>query len=439
MSKYKPIKDLNIRDDTFLLESIKKEAKRIKFIGEPARSLISELRNVELHLQTETLIKLWKRLIGDAIIFLKSKDDREKYHDRMTLGTEKLFKFLKEFQNFEPILYGAVPNYRDHIAHVFRVFLLGHHIITNAIGFARIDPKRKELPISPEEKEALWCISALTHDLGYSLQVIHHINQRVRSMLQQFGNIPVQELGYSYFTQFGNISEFGVRFLSSDVIQAEKGFSTHLQAKYYQKLLSALSNFNHGVISSIILMKDLVYFKESDYMLDTYKPLEKEDARQFLIRREILRTIASHSCVDIYYLGIKNFPFLLTLCDEMQEWGRPRLVDVTKRGGSRTELMIHRFDDKVADYEITFAFPIDYKPSDDERTNAGKEVEDYFKNKCKKWLNVLRSAVGGKQRDLKLNFTVEDRTGYSVKTYSLKHTNPADFKISPARIRRKIA
>ena len=425
MSEYKPIRELNISNDEYLLKLFKKEIKEMTFVRNPTRSMVKSLRNVELHMQTDRLISLWKGLVSDSIIFLKSRDVREKYHDTMTLGTEKLFKFLEEFQNFEPILYGAVPSYRDHIAHVFRVFLLGQKIIKSAIGFERIDPKNENLFITPEEKEAIWCISALSHDLGYSLEAIHDINQHVRSMLQQFGNIPVQELGYSYFTQFGNISEFAVRFLSSDVIEIDKGrFATHLQAKYYQKFLSALSNFNHGVISSTILMKDLVFFKESDFMLDDFKPLEAEDARQFLIRKEILRTIASHSCDDIYYLGIRNLPFLLTVCDEMQEWGRPRLVDITRRGGSRTELTINKFDDKLVDYKITFSFPDKYTPSKTERKNAGEEVKTYFNSKKEKWLNVLRSAVGGHQRDLKLCFAVEDKTSPEIKTYSLEHINP---------------
>lgn len=435
MSRHQPIKELNINDDTYLLKRIKKEVKNkeIQFIRKSTRELFSKLRNdIALHLQTDYLRKLWADLIGDAIIFLKSKDLREKYHDSMTLGTEELFNFLTEFQKFEPILYGAVPHYRDHIAHVFRVFLLGHCITKKAIGFERIILSNESLIVSPEEKEALWCISALTHDLGYSLEVIHHINRHVRDMLQQFGNIPVQELAYSYFTQFGTISEFAIRFLSSDIIRTEKDdFITHLQAKYYQKFVSALGNFNHGLMSSIILMKDLVYFKESDYMLDSFKPLKEEDARQFLIRREILRAIASHSCDDIYYLGIKNFPFLLTACDEMQEWGRPRLIDVTKRGGSRTELTINEFDDEMVDYKITFSFPNDTKPSDTERKYAGIEVKRYFKKKATKWLNVLRSAVGGTQRNLKLNFTVEDKTSPEVKTYFLKHINPAKVELYP--------
>lgn len=436
MSKYSSVKNLNIKDDTHLLNYIKRECKekRIEFMHDSTRECIAKLRDVDLHFQADLLKDLWKRLIDDAISFLKSKDTRERFHDRMTLGTKDLCSFLEEFQRFEPILYGAVPNYRDHIAHVFRVFLLGQNIIKSAIGFENIN-FGKYTSVSPPEKEAMWCILALTHDLGYSLEQVHHINQSVRSMLQKFGNIPVQELGYSYFTQFGNISEFSVRFLSSDIVQVEKDkFATHVQAKYYQKFLAALSNFSHGVMSSIILMKDLVYFKESDYEFDQLKPLDKEDARQFMIRREILRAIAAHSCDDIYHLGIKNFPFLLTVCDEMQEWGRPRLVDVIKRGGSSTELTINNFDGKLVDYKITFSFSTEYKPSEEEKQNAREEIQKYFTAKNSKWLNILRSAVGGDLRDLTLNFEVEDRTSAQLKKFSLRHTNPEKVEIDPANL-----
>jgi hypothetical protein len=361
----------------------------------------------------------------------------------MTLGTEQLCEFLKKFQEFEPILYGSVRNYRDHIAHVFRVYFLGQYLIKNAIGYENVSFPMSEL-VSFQEKEAMWCIIALTHDLGMSLEKVQDINKSVRSMLQQFGNIPVQELGYSYFTQFGSFSEFVVKFISSDLARVEnrskkaeikpatdEEYTTHIQSKYYQKFLAALGNFNHGVMSSIILMKDLVYFKESDYKLDQTKSLEKEDARQFIIRREILRSIAAHSCDDIYYLTINNFPFLLTVCDEMQEWGRPRLVDVFKRGESSTRLTINYFDDKSVNYRVTFYFRQDSKASEEERKNAKKEIIRYCIAKRIKWQNVLRSAVSGSKRELTLCFEVEDSTTAEKQTYLLKHVNPKDVSSIP--------
>jgi len=436
MPSYTAITNTEIKDDSHLLRYIKDQCtkNKIEFITEPTRKSISELRaEADLHYQAKLLNNLWKLLINDAISFLKGKDTREKYHDHMTLGTEELCNFLEEFQRFEPILYGSVPQYRDHIAHVFRVYLLGQNIIESAIGFENISFAKSDL-VSPSEKEAMWCIIALTHDLGISLEKVHIINQSVRSMLQKFGNIPVQEIGYSYFAQFGPISEYVVKFLSSDVAKVKEDndkFATHIQSKYYQKFLAALGNFNHGVMSSIILMKDLVYFKEADYTLDQTKLLNNEDSRQFMIRREILRAIASHSCDDIYYLGIKNFPFLLTVCDEMQEWGRPRLVDVFKRGESSTKLTINNFDDKIVDYRVTFYFKEDSQASEEERKNARVEIIKYCLSKRDKWLNVLRSAVGGDLRDLTLKFEVEDSTSAKKETYFLKHVTPENVEIEP--------
>lgn len=56
-------------------------------------------------------------------------------------------------------------------------------------------------------------------------------------------------------------------------------------------------------------------------MNDDYQYSE-EDARQFYIRREILRAIASHTCSEIYNIKITTFSSLLYICDELQNWDR---------------------------------------------------------------------------------------------------------------------
>jgi hypothetical protein len=423
-SEFDLVDNLNIKSDSYFIRFMIQECndKKIEFIKEGSTSLITGLKEIDLHYQADTLKKLWKSLIEDAISYLKEKDTREEFHDRRTIGTDELCSFMEEFQRFEPILYGVVPHYRDHIAHVFRVYFLGEYYIKKAIGFENVKFEQST-EVTASEKEAMWCIMALTHDLGYALEKMYHINNRVRAMLQKVGNIPIQDIGYGYFTQFGTMSEFVVKFASSSIIESSGKFNTHIQAKYYQKFLAALGSFNHGLMSSVILMKDLVFFKESDYVLDEIKSLEKEDARQFLIRREILRAIAAHSCEDVYYLGVRNFSFLLTVFDEMQEWGRPRLVDIFKRGESSTELTVKKFDGKVVDYKVTFTLD-PAKASEQEKEVARKEVKDYYNSKANKWLNVLRSAVGGKQRELILNFEVEDNTSEHHKSYFLKHENP---------------
>lgn len=66
----------------------------------------------------------------------------------------------------------------------------------------------------------------------------------------------------------------------------------------------------------------LLYFLESDFNLNDDYIYKNEDARQFYIRREILRAIAAHTCPDAYNIHITSFSSLLFLCDEFQEWGR---------------------------------------------------------------------------------------------------------------------
>lgn len=429
-----------VKDDASLIELFKKHIKDIKFIREDTREALKKIdEKVNLNYQSEDLVELWKYMIGNAIVFLKKNDAREKYHDQMRLGVGELHKYLKEYKEFEKIFYGSISNYRDHVIHIFRTYLLGDFLIRNTYGYKNVDPVNGTYSISVEEKEAMWCIIALSHDLGYPLEKIHILNDPIRKILKIFGPISISEFGYDFFPQFAEFSQYTIRFMSSSIETKDSSAHLHVQSKFYQKFGSALTNYNHGVLSSILLMKDLVYFKESDYAFDNYKTLSKEDLRQFLIRKNILRAIASHNCPDIYYLTGTNFSFLLKAFDEMQEWGRPRLIDITKRGGTQTRLQINQFDQENLDYKITFDYPEEYQKfaSKEEKDSTKKEIKQYFIIKCGEWMNILRSAVGGNYRKLKVSFSVEDHIDTFSK-YELIHETPETFDILPLEVKEKI-
>jgi hypothetical protein len=112
---------------------------------------------------------------------------------------------------------------------------------------------------------------------------------------------------------------------SDPVIRCGNRCYTHLQNKYYLKLLKSFDRLDHGIISSLLISRSLVYFLESDYSHDSRKALDRDDVKQFFIRREILRAIAAHTCQDIYHLTFDNLSMLLYLIDEIQCWGRPTL------------------------------------------------------------------------------------------------------------------
>lgn len=122
-----------------------------------------------------------------------------------------------------------------------------------------------------------------------------------------------------------------IRLMASNAValpQKKGQYATHLQNKYYLKLLKSFDRLDHGIVSSLLMSKALVYFLESDLSHDVIKCLDTKEARQFLIRREILRAVASHTCPEIYHLQFDTLPFLLYIVDEVQCWGRPTLEEL---------------------------------------------------------------------------------------------------------------
>ena len=102
----------------------------------------------------------------------------------------------------------------------------------------------------------------------------------------------------------------------------------------------------------------LIYFLESDFSINEDYTFDEEESRQFYIRREILRTIAAHTCKDVYHLDMLNFAFLLIMVDDAQEWGRKQI----------SELYI---SDKQSEYEFESITPeFDIKTT----TLNGKEI-----------------------------------------------------------------
>ena len=410
--------------------------------------------NEKLHLQKKVLLVLWKNLIGLAIVYLKLNDKREKYNDDEDYGVEKLSDFFRTFSEFESVFYGADQYYRDHVTHMFKVYLLGEYLLRNRNIYGKIQIGTKYLDetfkIDDSEKEAMWCIISLTHDVGYGLGMIKKINKKTRTMLEQIGITNIQDISFSFTRQ--PLYDFILKFVSSDLTeiteklkggetiekkyskkQIEDGktrqFVNHVQSKYFLKFSGSFERFGHGIFSCILLMRNLVYFLESDYSFDLKRPLDQRDAHHFLIRQTILRSIASHDCDDIYYLKVLEFPFLLTLIDEMQDWERPGLSDLFEKKPKK-KLMVNAIDEKNVDFQIEFtkderATPL--KPDEAKEISFNILVE--FENKCKKIRKILRSAVDGEARDFTLRFEIEDKMGESLIKYEIIHKYPNDIKL----------
>ena len=337
------------------------------YLSSETKRLIDTLQATALRGQNSALLDLWPRILTDALKCLKQHDprewDREKtavnyasfFHEG-SLGVDELRTVLESFARFEGMLYGASPDrYRDHIAHAFRVWAIGHAILTEESCFPK-GLSSDELPqadISSDEWQCMWAIAALCHDLGYPISHIERINSLARDALQGMGLVHGGDLRFPFSQQMLPFHDSIIKMMASKPVSLapDPGFSTHLQNKYYLKLLKSFDNLDHGVVSSLLVSKALVYFLESDLARDEHAILSEEDARQFLVRREILRAIAAHTCQDIYHLRFDSLAFLLYIVDEIQSWGRPTLEELQHQavgiGAGDAEIRAFR-PDKIA-------------------------------------------------------------------------------------------
>lgn len=299
------------------------------------------------------LLLLWKKLIEKSIVCLRYFDTREPFKKPdvkkvpYAYGVQNLYEYFEKYNDFENLLYGGSEYYRDHVIHVIRVWIIGTDILLrdDAKFIHRIEIV-KGFDFSDFEKLSIWTIIAMTHDLGYPLEKSMKIMDKTKDMMKSFIQNPVLSMNFSFSGVQNLMNDFVIRFMSSKMWRVkdcstisiesdpsvdEKGkeyFVARLQPKFYFKFQKSLEQNNHGILSSLLIYKMLLYFLESDYSTNEDYVFDREDTRQFYMRREILRSISSHTCQDIYQLHLYSFSLLLIIADDAQEWGRKQISEL---------------------------------------------------------------------------------------------------------------
>ncbi len=319
-----------------------------------------------LYSNAKELDELWGLLLRKSIMCLRYFDTREPFmfdstKNAVAYGIDQLEKYHDRYTQFESLLYGASEYYRDHIFHAIRTWLIGifcllHNEENPFIKSIQIDGVAEKEPFANEinffEKLSIWTIAALCHDLGYPLEKSQQVLEKTKNMMKEFVPNPMVLSNFAFTGVQDNINEYIVKFISTKMKKGKcegnenkEIYYGRIQPKYYLKYTKSLEKNNHGIISAVIIYKMLLYFIESDFNLNDDYVYKMEDARQFYIRREILRSIASHTCSDIYNIKNTTFSSLLFICDEMQEWGRKSWNDLyTNVNPDSVELSITTFD-----------------------------------------------------------------------------------------------
>ena len=306
----------------------------------------------EIFKHLDLLSKLWKTLIEKAIKCLRYFDDREPFlkipgKKPIAYGIDNLYDYYMSYTEYERVLYGSSKYYRDHVVHVFRTWLSGLYCLIRNKGeyLHSIVINEDKLELTNCEKLSIWTIIALTHDLGYPLEKAKGIIETIKKMVSTFITNPDISMDLTFHGVQSYMNDFIVRLVSSkmisqDTCNPEKHFVARLQPKYYFKFQKSLEKNEHGILSALIIYKLLTYFLESDYNINEDYAFDDKERRQFYIRREILRSIASHTCKDVYHLFMSSFAFLLIIADDTQEWGRKYISELYVEANQE-----HEFDD----------------------------------------------------------------------------------------------
>jgi hypothetical protein len=426
--------------------------KSIPFISSTSKKSIKSYLKID---NLDNSKELWKNLLIDSICILKVNDKRERIYkdskENITLfnehfenirksssyGINEIGDYFDDFIEFESVLYGTDKHYRDHVKHVLQVWAIGIGLINNnEIVFKdgylakknldfhfQIDLEKelksvneddlstrnllsKEPFISKSELWAMWTIIALCHDLGYPIEKTSEINKQAKKIISHFGNMNFSELNYS----FDIFNSFLVdKFLNIISSKAEIELKeTSIQSKFRDKISKSLEDYKHGVFSSLLIFKNLTYFLETDYS-SVQKKLSDEDLRQFHIRKEILRAIASHTCPKVYHLEFNTLSFLLILCDELQEWNRPKFNELRDNAHSQApeSVELKKYDmGEAQSIHIEFIYDFDYND---------KFGEYFVFKKFKNIHNLLRSAKDDNMRKIIFDWDIL----FKDKKYSL--------------------
>jgi hypothetical protein len=318
-------------------------------------------------------------------------------------GYYELCGYFDEYANYENLLFALDDNHRDHVIHSIWVLLIGLYLretfkvfdmdFSNVVIYVdekkdTIEAAEDVIKIVKEHETSLWCLIALTHDLGYPIEKTKKANELMSKMVSNFGFLEQRDFSYNFTTVHQTAIESLLKTLSSVVVFTNpKG---HNIASYSGGSLDFAKSFeklDHGVMSAYLLQMCLDYICEltgfteglPSNIVDTNK--QKAASRAMVIL--MLHAIAAHTNDNVYWTAFNQMPPFLLLCDELDEFSRyshSRTGYEWVRMGCRTEFACTKD-----------SFNIRYTM---DNPNIIEDIEKYFKAKVGKLHNRFELEEG---------------------------------------------
>jgi hypothetical protein len=269
---------------------------------------------------------------------------------------EQVGNFFNLFADMEPTML-TLGGTRDHLLHVFNVFLFGMQIISPLIDSLDEDKAKEIFKITDEDENTcvfpfpydykerifyIWALSSLFHDIAYPLERLPNIEDGIKEFVGYF-DYSTSPLGFEF--DYPEIYEYH-RYI--EMISALYGGKMHLEedknnVMVYKKkphpyvrrvLLEALRRRNHGLIGGlglINLIEKQFLYQKTKYELS---PDQYEKYMQYYFNEDVIRIgliMALHhlkrdNIPKLPKLKFSEFPIacLLVISDELQEFVRKK-------------------------------------------------------------------------------------------------------------------
>jgi hypothetical protein len=429
----------------------------------------------DMHDKIQLAKDLWKTLFTASMSYIDS-DMR---------GYDELFNYFDEYVNFEELIFASDSFYRDHTLHCLWVYFLGEYLTKNeefSQLFSKLDLQSHtiaNLVLGIENssisdilkefvdfghtvnalsyKDSIWCVTALTHDLGYPIKKVYKINNCIGKVLPYFSLENYNEFNFNYsptqqhfvenfiklMTMNITISsdendkkleELTLRIFKADktgevlglnesevknLTNEEKEYLKHslkLKCGIREDLAKRLQYFNdfeqyqHGIMSAFLLIKTVKSFSNTKfyYTDNTNLRLNDLDIKSLVTKMAILSAVSDHTNEANQITGINSVSDMLILIDELEEFSRISRANMNRQ-------FIHEFC-KSDIYFKDGIINIDFVFDNEDIKNL--DPEKAFKGRCKRFLTLFN--INKLDKDLKIKLSCIGKLSYDNNTYSLE-------------------
>ena len=367
-------------------------------------------------------MNLWRLLLNKAFKFIDF-DER--------IGIEKLYEYLSDFRDFEEILYGANPFYRDHTYHCINLYLMGEYLFRDNKMYNRLRMFTPRSVNRIDAESAIFCIISLTHDIGYPIEILNSINQNISKMYSHYKNIKLNELSFEFPLVYQGIFEYLIDILSitpdpkkSNNLDYEReseekygkpiGYielkkAPEIMQHLKPQISKALIDYNHGLFSCFKLIENLHLFKDNYGISFSNLNLVKKKGRflideRFLISQLILKTIHYHSTTDVRICEEDLMHLWFNLLDDISEWSRYTKAEGYSNVPGFCKIDVKHFS--LEKIEIHFIYENYFKDSNNNYSKSSKPCAKY-RELVKKYYQIINPNI-----KTKIKFIILDESNH---------------------------